>query len=189
MDLSDIVSITGMPGLFKIASRRNDGLIVSSLIDDKTQFVPGRTHLFSTLDNITIYTAGEPVALKEVLATIKKSEAEHPVPDLKNDTELKTWMEKVLPDFDREKVHVSDMKKLAKWYLALNDKNLIEELTAEKPADEKGGEETPEKKEIKKETTHHKELKPKVMKADKTGKANTKPAPGAKKITAPRKAQ
>ena len=55
MDLSEIVSIPGMPGLFKVAARRNDGLIVTSLADDKTQFVSGRTNLFSTLDNITIY--------------------------------------------------------------------------------------------------------------------------------------
>src|SRR5437016_855547 len=68
MDLSEIVSITGMPGLFKVTTRRNDGLIVNSLVDDKTQFVPGRTHLFTTLDNITIYTKEDTSPLKEVLA-------------------------------------------------------------------------------------------------------------------------
>ena len=88
MDLSEIVSVTGLPGLFKIASRRNDGLIITSLIDGKTQFAPGRTHLFSTLDNITLFTTGEPVILKEVLASIKKKEAANPVPDTKNDEGL-----------------------------------------------------------------------------------------------------
>lgn len=186
MDLSEIVSITGMPGLFKVAARRNDGLIVTSLADDKTQFVSGRTNLFSTLDNITIYTTDEPVLLKEVLAAIKKLEAKTPVPDVKNDAELKAWMEKVLPTFDKEKVHVSDMKKLAKWYTILNDKKLIEKLTAEKStaeateAKEEVAEKT-EKKEAKKES------KPKAVKSEKSAKSMSKPAP-VKKITTPRKA-
>src|SRR5947207_2697050 len=125
MDLSEIVAIPGMPGLFKIAGRRNDGLIVTSLLDDKSQFVSGRNNLFTTLDNITIYTTEDTIALKEVLANIKKDGTA--VPDAKNDAALKTWMEKVLPAYDKEKVHVSDMKKLAKWYSILESKNLIEE--------------------------------------------------------------
>ncbi len=183
MDLSEIVAITGMPGLFKVASRRNDGLIATSLVDGKTQFVSGRTNLFSTLDNITIYTNEEPVLLKQVLASIKKEEGKVPFPKVNDDAALKKWMEAVLPSYDKEKVHVSDMKKLAKWYTLLNEKKLIEELTAEKSAEENtdGKEEVAEIKEIKKET------KPKAVKSGKSAKAHTKPAP-VKKITTPRKA-
>ena len=130
MDLSEIVAIPGMPGLFEIAGRRNDGLIVTSLVDGKTQFVSGRTNLFSTLDNITIYTTEDPIVLKEVLASIKKSGTG--APDAKDEKALKEWMEKILPNYDKEKVHVSDMKKLAKWYGILDAKNLVEELIAEK---------------------------------------------------------
>lgn len=189
MELADIVSITGLPGLFKVGSRRNDGLIVTSLLDDKTQFVPGRTHLFTSLDNITMYTTGEAATLKEVLASIKKNEATHPVPDAKDDEALKAWLGVVLPEYDKEKVHTSDMKKLAKWYQILNSKNLIEELIAEKPEGEKGEGEGAEKKELKKENLTGKEHKPKAMKSDKGSKGSTKPAPAAKKITTPRKAQ
>lgn len=134
MDLSEIVAIPGMPGLFKITARRNDGLIVTSLLDDKTQFVSGRNNLFSTLDNITIYTTEDPIVLKEVLASIKKDGTA--VPDAKDEKVLKAWMEKVLPTYDKEKVHVSDMKKLAKWYSILDSKSLIEELIAEKTEEE-----------------------------------------------------
>jgi predicted RNA-binding protein len=74
MDIAEIVAVTGVPGLFKVSARRNDGLIVTSLLDDKTQFLSGRTHLFSTLDNITIFTTDEPAILKDVLASIKKIE-------------------------------------------------------------------------------------------------------------------
>ena len=178
MDLSEIVSITGMPGLFKVSSRRNDGLIVTSLVDDKTQFVSGRTSLFSTLDNITIYTTDEPVLLKDVLASIKKHD----------DAALKLWLEKILPTYDKEKVHVSDMKKLAKWYSILNTKNLIEELIADKAEEEldenkDGKEESAEKK-----TAAKKETKPKAVKTEtKSAKSTSRPAP-IKKITTPRKA-
>ena len=178
MDLSEVVAIPGMPGLFKISGRRNDGLIVTSLLDDKTQFVSGRNNLFTTLDNITIYTEEDTVPLKEVLAAIKKSKAA--LPDAKKEADLKTWMGKVLPNYDKEKVHVSDMKKLAKWYGILNDKNLIDELTAEKA---EGAEET----EVKKDLPEKKESKHIASKSDQASKGTSKPAP-VRKITTPRKA-
>jgi hypothetical protein len=184
MDLSEVVSVTGMPGLFKIVTRRNDGVILTSLVDGKTQFISNRTNLFATLDTITIYTDGEPVAVKEVLASIKKAGDKVPFPKPNDDKALKTWMEAVLPSYDKEKVHVSDMKKLSRWYSILNEKNLIEELTAEKAADENGEvkeEAAKEVKEVKKES------KPKTKTAGTSAKAHTKPAP-VKKITTPRKA-
>lgn len=187
MDLSEIVAITGMPGLFKIAGRRNDGLIVTSLVDNKTQFVSGRTNLFSTLDNITIYTTEEAASLKDVLASIKKHEGKKGVPDVKDEAGLKAWLETVLPNYDKEKVHTSDMKKLAKWYTILNDQKLIEELTADKPAEKAEGEEGEEKKEAKKEAAPKKDTKTKAVKNDKSSKGSSKPAP-VKKITTPRKA-
>lgn len=179
MDLSEIVAIPGMPGLFKISGRRNDGLIVTSLVDNKTQFVSGRNNLFTTLDNITIYTNEDTIALKAVLANIKKSKAA--LPDAKKEADLKAWMGKVLPEYDKEKVHVSDMKKLAKWYAILDEKNLIDELTAEKA---EGEAET----EVKKDLPAQKESKHIASKGgDQTSKATSKPAP-VRKITTPRKA-
>jgi hypothetical protein len=190
MELSEIAAITGMPGLYKITARRNDGLIVNSLVDGKSQFVPARTHLFTTLDSITMYTTDEPVELRTVLASIKEKEKSNPVPDGKDDAKTKAWMEAILPNYDKEKVYVSDMKKLAKWYSLLDGKNLLEELLAEKAEGEgeEGAEEGKKTKAIK-EDKPKKESKPKVSKADKATKASSKPAPGAKKITAPRKAQ
>lgn len=191
MNLAEIVSITGLPGLYKVAAQRADGLIVTSLVDNKTQFVSGRSHQFSTLDNITMYTTDEPAPLKDVLASIKKNEAKVAVPDGKDDAQLKAWMEKVLPAYDKEKVYVSDMRKLAKWYNLLNAKNLIEELIADKPAEateETKKEEVVEKKETKKEAKPKTETKARVKK-DTSAKASSKPAPAAKKVTAPRKAQ
>jgi hypothetical protein len=180
MVLSVIVSVPGMPGLFRIVNRRNDGLIVTSLVDGKTQFLATRTNLFSALDNITVYTDGEPVSVKEIFATIKKEGDKVPFPKTNDDKCLKSWMEAILPSYDKEKVHVSDMKKLAKWYTLLSEKGLIDELTAEKTE----GEDAEGKEEIKEVK---KESKPKTKASGTSAKAHTKPAP-VKKITTPRKA-
>ena len=192
MTLAELVAITGMPGLFKVTGKRNDGLIVTSLTDNKTTFVSGRTHMFSTLDNITMFTTGDGVTLKEVLASIKKHEAENPTSSVKDDASLKAFVAKVIPDYDREKVYVSDMKKLVKWYDLLNGKNLIEELIADEEAaktEDTATEEEPAKKESKKEgkvdsAKPKKDTKPKV---EGKVKAAPKAAP-VKKITTPRKA-
>jgi hypothetical protein len=175
MDLSEVAFIPGMPGLFRIVSRRNDGAIATSLVDGKTQFFSSRTHFMSPLDSITIYTNEDSVRLKDVLATIHKAGDKIPFPK-NDDKDLKRWMEAVLPDYDKEKVHVSDMKKLAKWSSLLAEKKLLEELTAEKEGEEN-----------KEELKEKKESKPKVVKSDASSKAHSKPAP-VKKITTPRKA-
>jgi hypothetical protein len=202
MKLSEIVSVTGLPGLYRSSGKRADGLIVTSLADGSTKFVSGRVHLFSTLDNITIYTQDGSKELKQVLAGMKKNEAAHSPLNLKTDEMLKAYFAAVIPDYDKEKVYVSHIKKLVGWYNILNEKGLIEELTAddspapentsgeEKTAD--GAEEKPESKKAAKadkgEITAKpkKEAKPRV---EKVAKAHTKAAGGgARKTVTPRKA-
>lgn len=190
MKLAEIVSITGMPGLFKVLTKKGDGVIVTSLTDGKSQFVSARTHLFSSLDNITIYTTDENKALKDVFAEMKKQEGAHAPAAVKSDEEIKKYIAAIIPDYDREKVYLSDMKKLIKWYNLLNDKKLIEELlkdeaTAEEAAsDDAPIKETKPAKAKKQSDAPKKEPKPK---GEKVSKVATKAAP-VKKITTPRKA-
>jgi hypothetical protein len=197
MTLAEIVVITGMPGLYKLVAKRNDGLVVTSLLDDKTTFVSGRKHLFTTLDNVTMYNTGEGISLKAVLAEMKKQEAHNP-PVIQDDKNARAYFEKIVPDYDREKVYVSDIKKLIKWYEILNNKNLIEELI--KSPSENGNEPTEdepllekaeEKPAIKSAAAENiaKTRKEVKSKSEKNVKVATKPAPAAKKISAPRKAQ
>ena len=201
MKLSEIVSVTGLPGLYKSSGKRADGLIVTSLADGSTKFVSGRVHLFSTLDNITIYTQEGSKELKEVLADMKKNEAAHSPLNLKTDDLLKAYFEAVIPDYDKEKVYVSHMKKLVGWYNILNEKGLIAELTADESAadatsgDEKsteGGEEKAESKKATKGEKGEKTAKPKKEakpRAEKPAKATSKAAGGgARKTVTPRKA-
>jgi len=194
MTLAEIVAITGLPGLYKVSGKRNDGLVVTSLVDDKTTFVSGRKHLFTTLDNVTMYTTGDGITLKAVLTEMKKQEAGNP-PAAKDDAAIKAYIEKIIPDYDKEKVYVSDMKKLLKWYEILNAKNLVEELIKEEAetvaatTEEATAEEKPAKKSAAKDAVAKpkKEAKPKVEKTTKA--VAPKPAPAAKKVSAPRKAQ
>jgi hypothetical protein len=202
MKLSDIVSVTGLPGLYKASGKRADGLIVTSLTDGSTKFVSGRVHLFSTLDNITIYTQEGSKELKEVLADMKKNEAKHPAASVKTDEQLKAYFEAVIPDYDREKVYTSHMKKLVNWYNVLNGKGLIEELTSDEAAAEKTttedapaadhSEEKTESKKAAKGDKAEKTAKPKKEpkpRAEKPAKATSKAAGGgARKTVTPRKA-
>ena len=201
MKLSEIVSVTGLPGLYKSSGKRADGLIVTSLTDGSTKFVSGRVHLFSTLDNITIYTQEGSKELREVLADMKKNEAAHSPLNLKTDDLLKAYFEAVIPDYDKEKVYVSHMKKLVGWYNVLNEKGLIAELTADESAadatsgEEKAadaGEEKAESKKAAKGEKGDKTAKPKKEakpRVEKPAKATSKAAGGgARKTVTPRKA-
>ena len=194
MTLSEIVSVTGLPGLYKASGKRTDGLIATSLTDGTTKFVSGRVHLFSTLDNITIYTQEGSKELREVLAAMKAKEATVATPDIKNDEALKAYFEAVIPDYDREKFYVSHMKKLVGWYNILNEKGLIEELTADKPATDDASETATDGAETKKadklvtekSNKPKKDTKPHI---EKTSKASSRAAGGgARKTVTPRKA-
>ena len=201
MKLSEIVSVTGLPGLYKASGKRTDGQIVTSLTDGTTKFVSGRVHLFSTLDNITIYTQEGSKELKQVLADMKKNEAAHSPASLKTDEQLKEYFEAVIPDYDKEKVYTSHMKKLISWYNILNEKGLIAELTSDdaatetatnEEATEAGAEEKTETKKATKADKGDKTAKPKKEtkpRVEKVAKAHTKAAGGgARKTVTPRKA-
>lgn len=126
MELKDIVAVTGVSGLKKLISNRNDGLILSDLDDTNKKFYPSRTHLFSPLDNISIYTDEDMVSVGEVLAMMKKQEASIPlISSSASNDDLKKYMAQVLPNYDREKVKVSDIKKLVRWYEIISPYNII----------------------------------------------------------------
>ena len=188
MTLAEIVSITGMSGLYKASGKRTDGLIATSLTDGSTKFVSGRQHLFSTLDNITIYTTGENRELREIFAEMKKQEKKNPPAEVKDDAALKSYFEKIAPDYDKEKVYVSHIKKMVSWYLILNAKNLIEELVSDKK-EETATEEKAAANAATATEKPKKEAKPKAEKAAASKvKATAKPSGAVKKITTPRKA-
>jgi hypothetical protein len=138
MDLSNIISIAGMPGLYKVIAQAKNGVVVESLIDKKrsTAFASQR---ISALSDISIYTTGEDMPLKEVFAKIYAAENGGAAIDTKaaNDAALREYTDKVLPEYDKDRVHTSDLKKLYNWYNLLQKSGLLETKEEEENSDEK----------------------------------------------------
>lgn len=125
MDLSTILSITGKPGLFKLISQTKNGALVESLLDSRRY--PAFAHeKISSLEDISIFTTDDDISLKEVFQKIYEKENGGDCIDNKaSEKEIRAYMEQVLPNYDRERVYLSDMRKLFSWYKILNAKQLI----------------------------------------------------------------
>ena len=116
--LKTILSISGKSGLYKLISQGKNMLIVESLIDKKRFPAYGNEKIIS-LGDIAMYTDAEDIPLKEVLLSMKKKENGAAVAmDLKKASadELRSYVAEVLPDVDRDRVYLSDIKKLISWY-------------------------------------------------------------------------
>lgn len=126
MDLTGILAITGKPGLYKLISQTKSGALVESLVDKKR--MPAFAHeRISSLKDITMFGNDEDKPLIDIFQNIYKIEdGKECISHKSSDKELKDYMEKVFPDYDKERVHLSDMKKLFSWYNILLTNNLID---------------------------------------------------------------
>lgn len=134
MDISSVIAIAGMPGLYKVVGQTKNGVICESLIDKKR--IPAfNSHKISSLTDISIYTTGEDKPLKEVLQAIFDKEKGEKCLDPKSTDEkgMRDYMKTVLPEYDEDRVHSSDIRKLFNWYNMLHGSGLLtaEEKTAE----------------------------------------------------------
>jgi len=141
MEYNKIISVTGLGGLFELIGSKADGAIVRSLEDKTTKFASSRSHHFSHLESIEVYTIRENVNLIEVFRAMQA--AGRPIPDYKDVAAVKAYFTEVYPDMDFERVYTSDLKKMVRWYNILIDNNisLEESQTAHEPADEQAAEE------------------------------------------------
>lgn len=126
MQYREIVAVTGLGGLFQLLASKQDGAIVRSLEDKSTRFVSSRVHNFTPLESIEVFTTGDNVNLVEVFKAMQEKEAEFPLAPAKADNNaIKAYFKNVYPDFDEEKVYVSDMKKMVKWFAILKANDLL----------------------------------------------------------------
>ena len=172
MNLSKILTISGKSGLFKVLAQSKNAVIVESIIDKKRFPVYTSTKVVA-LDEISVFTTDEDKPLKEILLKIFEKENAKSTPDLKSDAKaLLKYFEEVLPEFDKERVYVSDIKKIISWYNLLVAQNLIDleeekkEETTEMPADIQSQEGSTQ--EENKETVTEVVAKPKVKKEKKS---------------------
>jgi len=142
MTLSEILSISGKPGLFTIISQTNNGLIVES-VQDKKRIPVFSSHQVSVLEDISLYTKEDTLPMVDVMTRLFEHEKGEKSIDSKASKEkLEEKMETVFPEYDKDRVYHSDLKKLFKWY------NLIIEYKLWNPEDEKedeGGEKKADK--------------------------------------------
>lgn len=117
--LKTILAISGKPGLYKLISQGKNMLIVESVSADKKRSPIYASDKVISLGDIAMYTDEDEVALAEVLESVKNKENGNVTSiDYKKASaeELNQFMAEVLPNYDRDRVHISDIKKLIQWY-------------------------------------------------------------------------
>lgn len=114
-----ILSIAGKPGLFKLVSRGKMNLIVEALDETHKRMPAFATDRITSLADIAMFTDAEDVPLMTILASIRDKEEKKEVsfPFKKaSSKELRAYFAEILPDFDCDRVHDSDIRKLLSWY-------------------------------------------------------------------------
>lgn len=127
MNLENLVAVSGMPGIYRMAANRSNGLIIEDLKTGKKRFAPARKHQFTPLESISIFTDdGDSAELKRVFRGMLEQLAENPpVNTNANPEEIHAYFAKVLPKYDRDRVFTGDIKKVIKWFNYLNGQGLL----------------------------------------------------------------
>jgi len=122
MRISEIASVSGKGSLYKVVSPTKSGIILEALDGTKAKLVTSANSRISLLHEISIYTTTKEgtIPLAEVLKKIYKEYKDDTGVDANSDgAELKAFMKTIVPEFDEERVYISDLKKLVKWYAQL----------------------------------------------------------------------
>ncbi|MCX6189850.1 MAG: DUF5606 domain-containing protein [Bacteroidetes bacterium] len=178
MELKDIVHISGKPGLYKIVAHGKANLVVESLDASKTRTSVSVSQRFSVLDDISMFTTDEDIKLREVLVKLNDTVVGGVTPPSPKSSEddLKKFFELVLTNYDKERVHTSDIKRLVQWYSLL-----VDDLDFEAMRKAKDDEDTDETK------IEHQETKSAVIKSQPRVKVDTKGKSSASKTAINRK--
>lgn len=186
MEYREIVSVTGLGGLYQLLATKNDGAIVRNLSDKATKFIPARVHNVTPLESIEVYTHEENVRLHEVFEKMKAAKDSLPIGKKAGNDEVKAYFKSVFPELDDERVYVSDMKKMVKWFELLKENDLLD-FSALKAVEEAAGNEVEQE-----EAVEEKPAKKPAAKKSAEAKAETiaeeekpaKKAPAKKKAAA-----
>jgi len=135
--LKKVVAISGKPGLYKVISQGKNMLIVESLTDGK-RMPAHSTDKVVALNDVSMFTTGDDKPLREILEALKAKEsgAKASIDPKSDASTLRNFFAEILPDFDRERVYPTDIKKLIQWYNILvetgnADFSVVEENTEE----------------------------------------------------------
>jgi len=127
--LKGILAISGQPGLFKMVTEAKNSIIVESLVTGKR--IPAySTSKISALADISVFTQTGEIQLKELFKKILESGKS--ITPKASTNEIKAFFSEILPEYDEDRVYVSDMKKIFQWYQLLTDLNMLIEVEEEK---------------------------------------------------------
>ena len=126
MSLEKVLAIAGKPGLYKLIAQTRGGFVAESLMDNKRLSVNVQQNV-SVLSEIAIYTLTEEVPLKRVFENIKKKENGKPTSVKAKDSKdtLEEYFFEILPEYDEDRVYVSDIKKIIQWYNLLQEHDML----------------------------------------------------------------
>ena len=151
--LKDILSISGKGGLFKFIAQARNGIVVESLEDKKRHVAPATARV-SSLDDIAIFTHDDEVPLGDIFMLIhEKTEGKEAISHKSPADELKSTFGELVPEYDDERVYISDIKKVFQWYNQLLAHDMLEVIDKEEEGEESEDKNEPE------ESTESKEPK------------------------------
>ena len=137
MNLERIIANTGKPGLFKIVSQGKNTVIIESLVDKKRMPITARYQV-NTLEDIGIYTYEDTKPLSEIFDAIaKKENKKQCISHKSSKEELVAYFKEILPEFDEDRVYISDIKKVIQWYNNMETAGLIKLPKSEKKTKKK----------------------------------------------------
>lgn len=137
MNLEKLVSVTGLSGIYKVAANKNNGLIIEDLDSGKHKFVSARKHQFTPLESISIYTDTDSAPLTKVFGSmLEQFDDTPPVAPNASKADMQEYFADILPDYDRDRVYPSDMKKVIKWFNFLKERDLLKEASEEEKESE-----------------------------------------------------
>lgn len=128
MKLEKILTVFGKPGLFHLDAQTRSGFLVTSLSDGKRVVVNARNNV-SLLSEIAIYTLEKEMPISDVFRTIQTKENNGKTSVNHKDSKdvLEEYFFSILPNYDEERVYVSDIRKIIQWYNILLEKGFLDE--------------------------------------------------------------
>lgn len=150
MNLEKYLVVAGAPGVHKLITSRSNGVVIEDRKEKRTRFVPARQQQITPIATVAVYTDTEEgtIPLTDVFQKMLDQFEENPPVSLESASPaLREYFSKILPEHDRDRVHINDIKKCIKWFNFMRENGIFEE--AKREAEEAAAKEKEEDKEEK----------------------------------------
>ncbi len=141
MNLEKYLVVAGIPGVHKLVASRANGVVIEDRKEKRTRFVPARQQQITPIATVAIYTDtpdGEgTIALTDVFQKMLDQVEENPPVSLESASPaFREYFSKILPEHDRDRVHINDIKKCIKWFNFMLENGIFEEAKRDAEAAE-----------------------------------------------------